>query len=137
MLLQSWDWAVFHYWINPQVHKAHCAGELVDIHVTQSGVLEEPHCQYGGTHWLVRLFILSCRDTNNYPQAAFPPQASCNLHKPRWGHKDFFSGSCIVISQGGVAGSSPFSVGVGQSPLQAAIRDLLRWAHVLWLQLQL
>ena len=76
IFLHSWDWVVLCHEVNPQVHKPHHAGEHVDIHVTWSGASEEPHCHYGGTHWLIRLFILSCRDTNDYPQLHSPPGLS-------------------------------------------------------------
>ena len=138
VLLQSWNWAVLHHGVDTQVHEAHHAGEHVNIHVTQSGVSGEPHCHYGGAHWLIRLFILSCRDTSDCPWAVFPLQASHDLCKPgqrAW--RLVGVGSHVITSWGGLASSSLFSVAVGQSLLQVAIRDPLGWACVLWLLLQL
>ena len=73
------------------------------------------------------------------------PMTICGLCSPcrlltistnlgRW-HEDLCSGtgSCVITSWGGVAGSSLFSVAVGQSPLWAVTGEPLRWALALWL----
>ena len=88
VLPQGWDWADLCYGVNPQVHDTQHTGEHFDKHLTQSGMLEELGCHDGGTHYLVRLFSSSWRDTDDYPQSAFSLQASHDFHKPRqraWG----------------------------------------------------
>ena len=140
MLLQSCDWVVFHQGVNFHVHEAHHAGEHVDIHVTQNG------CQKSHVAIMEEL-TGSKQDSSSSP--AGTPMTIHGLLSPcrlltisanlGGGHGDLCSGNgnCVMSSWGGIAGSSLFSVTVGQSPLWAAIRDPLGWAHVLWLQLWL
>ena len=84
MFPQSWDQVVLCHGVDLQVHKAHHAGEHVNIHITWRWVLEEPHCHYGGIHWLIGLFCFLWRDTNNCPWTVFFPHASHDLCKASW-----------------------------------------------------
>ena len=112
-------------------------GDHVNKHPTQSGVLQELGCHDRGTHCLKRLFILSCRDIMTIHGLHSPCRLLMISTNPGRIHEDLCSGSHIITSWGGVAGSSLLSVVAVWSLLWAADRDPLGWACVLWLQLWL
>ena len=68
---------------SPGPQSSLCRWACQCTYFTQNGVSEEPHCYYGGTHWLVRLFILSWQGHQWPSTGCFPPAGfSWSLHKP-------------------------------------------------------
>ena len=127
--------------IKAQAPNPWCTWLYIDECLPHGGLSKQTGCHHGWPHDLIWVNDFLRQNTNDQWQTTFHgffPHRACTISKNLGrGYGGLSSDYSSIISWGGVVGTSIFAMAVDQLSPQAANRDPLRQAWLLWLWLQL